>query len=190
MSSLFEAAQSTIIAVCGFAGSGKTTMNTWLAKEYQLPFFSADEIFRDLRDACAVQKLSLEDMQIKALRYDFLFSSLRRELKRGRSVVLDANFCVQATWQRIDRIKQEMPEVKCLFMILDCSFATCAERVEKRYRQSPSLLIRKEYLEGIRSEYDFIQSWQYPDTFRIDGNKDEASVRASIKSVLAREQND
>lgn len=107
----------TLIVIGGFAGAGKTTMSKRLAAAYNFPVFSSDEINTGLRLA-----LRKEFHEVSPAAYVVLWHLLTDQLSFGVTCILDTHMAYARNWEALDKMKQEVKDLRMVPVILECNF--------------------------------------------------------------------
>lgn len=170
----------TLIIIGGFAGAGKSTISTMLSKDYRLPIFGSDAVNDSIRS-----KLNLNFHDASPAAYETMWNLVIRQLKNGLTVVVDVHMCYDRTWQQVDEIYKQMPSVKIIPIILQCTIETHKQRIDLRGRtQKDHLNLGGDKLEDVIFKYEYIEELQRKDIIRVDANGTLGQVYSLVKAVL------
>ncbi len=171
-----------LIIIGGFAGAGKSTVSKRLAREYNYPVYSSDVINDALRPA-----LNKSFHEVSPLAYDVMWHLVRKQLENGVTVIIDTHMCAERTWQTLDAIRNEMPDLTILPIILQCSLDTHRERIEHRGNtDSEHLNLGGDKLEDVLFKYEFIENLHRDDLIRIDANGTPDDVYSAVKATVTK----
>ncbi len=170
----------TLIIVGGFAGAGKTTIAKRLAKEYQYPVFSSDAINDALRGGL---KKSFKIVSPTA--HEVMWHLVKQHLELGLTVIVDTHMATAHTWEKLDKLKQIMPDVQIIPIILRATIETHRIRIEERgLTDNEHLNLGGDKLEDVLFKYKYIESLDRPDLIRIDANGNREDVYTAVEKVL------
>lgn len=170
----------SLIILGGFAGAGKTTVAQKLSSEFNLPLIGTDELNTAIRKA-----LHLNFHDASPYAHDIAWSLVRDYLKNKTTVILDTNMCRARTWENLDAVKNDLPNLNILPIILECSLETHKNRIDHRGVTQPDHLnLGGDKLEDVLSKYEFIQSLNRPDLIRLNAEKSANEVYTDVISLL------
>lgn len=176
-----------LIIIGGFAGAGKTTISEKLSAGFGLPLFSSDVFGKSLSKLIEKHVGKTQNLQpaIYPIAYDLLFEIVGQNLKSGLTLILDANMCQSQTWESIEKLKKEIPELQCLPIILDIEFGVAKDRVQKRKNFDPENHdLGSANLEKIMEKFEFIKSFNYPGLIKVDANRDIQTVYFDTVKII------
>ncbi len=170
-----------LIVIGGFAGAGKTTITAKLAHDYNIAVFSSDTINDAMRNA-----LGMSFKEVSPAAYVVLWQLVKRQLQLGVTVIVDAHMSAAHTWESLDCLNKEMPNIRVLPIILQATLETHRARIEERGRTNKQHLnLGGDKLEDVMFKYDFIQSLKRTDLVRVDANGSVDHVYSLVCSVLS-----
>jgi predicted kinase len=141
--------KSTVIVIGGFAGAGKTTIAKRLSETHNYPVFSSDVINDALRTA---QNISFKEAS--PIAYAIMWHIIRKQLETGVTVIVDAHMAAPHTWESLDELSQDVPEVQIIPIILRASLETHRSRIEERGRTNKEHLnLGGDKLEDVLHKY-------------------------------------
>lgn len=168
-----------LIIVGGFAGAGKTTISGKLSTCFGLPLFSSDAFGKSLLRLVEKQLENSHDIQsaIYPIAYGLLFDIVKYNLKFGLTLILDANMCQPQTCENIEKLKEDIPELRCLPIIFDIKLGVAKSRVQQRKNLDPENNdLDSTGIEKIMAKYEFINKFDYPGLIRINANRNIEAV--------------
>lgn len=172
--------QPSLIVLGGFAGAGKTTLAKRLSAKYNYPVFSTDVINEALREV-----LQKSFHEASPLAYDIMWHLVRKQLQDGVTLILDTHMCTAKVWDELDRLRRDMPGVRVLPIILQCTLDTHRARIEERGRSNEEHLnLGGDALEDVLFKYEFIERLRRPDLIRVDANGQPDEVYESVERLL------
>lgn len=172
--------KSVLIIVGGFAGAGKTTVAARLAGEYRFALLSSDTINDVLRGA-----LTMSFKEASPVAHEVLWHLVRKQLQLGVTVIADVHMATGRTWEYLDDLKTDMPDVTVVPIILQASLETHRDRIEERGRTNKEHLnLGGDALEDVLFKYEFIETLQRPDIIRVDANGSPDEVYVSVEKVV------
>ena len=170
----------TLIIIGGFAGAGKTTITTRFASDYSYAVFSSDTINDALRDA-----LSKSFQEVSPIAYKVMWHIVRKQLQLGLTIVVDAHMAAAHIWDSLDELKEDMPDVRVIPIILQATLETHRNRIEERGRTNKEHLnLGGEKIEDVLFKYEFVEKLQRPDLIRINANGGLDEVYSSVEKVI------
>lgn len=118
--------------ICGFVGSGKTTLAKKLEKQYKAARFSTDEWMIGLFDFNG--NFGKKYIQTKKLCKEFIWKLSKRLLLSGQDVILDFGF-----WSRKERAlyrkRARSIGAKTILYFLDVPYGLLKKRIASRNRK-------------------------------------------------------
>jgi thymidylate kinase len=172
--------KANLIVLGGFAGAGKTTVAAKLSSKFNYPVYSSDVINDALRQA-----LNKEFHEVSPIAYEVMWHLVRKQLMNGLTVIMDTHMSAPRVWESLDTLKQDMPEVLVLPIILQASFDTHKARIEERGRSNKEHLnLGGDKLEDVLFKYEFIENLHRPDLIRVDANGQLDEVYASVEEIV------
>lgn len=170
----------SLVIIGGFAGAGKTTIASKLAGDFNFPVYGSDIINDALRDSF---DKTFSEMSPHA--YEILWRLVRKQLSYGGTTVLDIHMARPETWESLDLLKRNIPNIQMVPIILEASLETHRARIEERGRTNKEHLnLGGDKLEDVLHKYEFIKNLEREDLIRIDANKDIGEVYSTVISVL------
>lgn len=171
-----------LIIIGGFPGAGKTTIATELSKDFNLPLFSSDAFGKSL---AKLTNKYLESSNLNPvvypIAYDLLFEIIKYNLKNGLTLILDANMCQSQTWESVEMLKENLPELQCLPIVLDITLELAKDRVQKRKEIDPDNHdLDSSGIEKIMEKFEFIKNFSYPGLIKIDAGQDVENVYSDV----------
>lgn len=172
--------KTALIIVGGFAGAGKTTVAIRLSSEHKYPVFSSDTINDALREGL---KKSFKEVSPTA--YEVMWRLVRQQLGLGITVIADVHMAAAHTWENLDKLKEEMPDILILPIILQATIDTHRTRIEERgLTNKEHLNLGGDKLEDVLFKYEYIESLDRPDLIRVDANGGFEDVYSAVKKVI------
>lgn len=172
-----------LIVLGGFAGAGKTTLAAKLSSAYNYPTFSTDTVNDALR--VALQK---DFHEVSPMSHEVTWHLIKEQLAMGVSVILDANMCSERTWSKLDELRFNMPAMKVLPIILQCTLETHKARIEERGANNKTHLnLGGDAFEDVLFKYEFIENLQRPDIIRVDANGSPEEVCWLVEELLRKQ---
>jgi uncharacterized protein len=170
--------RTALIALGGFAGSGKTTVARRLARHLKAPWLCSDTIGAPIRHRLRGEVAAGDAYSAG---YEVLFALTAELLSDGCSVVTDMSMGWHAQWERLDAIHAEAPDVTFLPILLRCPYDTCVERIANRHKEDPD---KYPPVERFMNQPQLTQVWEYleavdrPDVHIVDSSQDIENVFA------------
>lgn len=175
--------RATLIILGGFAGAGKTTVAKRISAEYRLPLISTDELNDAIR-----KTFDFDFHQASPHAHDIAWSQVRSYIRNNATVILDTNMCRERTWQNVDDVRNEFPELTIIPIILECSLETHKKRISHRGETQPDHLnLGGDAIEDVLSKYEFITSLNRPDLIRISAEGSEDNVYRDVIERLGQD---
>lgn len=182
--------QPRLIIICGFVGTGKSTVAAKLSETFRLPLFDADMLGHFLLKSFKEQHVDknhelLTKVDLWRVNYDVLFHLIEQQLLRGLAVILENNMGGSWRWRHIRQIKDAVENLSILPIRLSCPFEVLVERVLVRSQNDQwgrsldeaLMLERKPY-------YDFIEHFTYPGLLTIDATQTREKVIEEVSHVV------
>lgn len=108
--------QPTIIVISGLPGAGKTTLGHNLANFMKLPFLAKDEIREILFNHFGSDSKNMP--MIRDATYEVLYSTIKKIVSAGKSVIIESNFEEQFATPQLQSLKNEF---NCALFQIFCS---------------------------------------------------------------------
>lgn len=170
----------TLIIIGGFAGAGKTTITSRLAREYNYAVFSSDTINDALRAS-----LNKSFKEVSPHAHRVMWHLVRKQLQLGATTILDTHMAAAYMWENLDHLQKDMPTIKVLPIILQASLETHRNRIEERGRTNKEHLnLGGDKLEDVLFKYEFIEKLRRPDLIRVDANGSPDEVYGAVKEII------
>jgi len=172
--------QPALIIIGGFAGAGKTTQAARLSSKYNYPIFSSDTINDALRLA-----LDKPFKEVSPTAYQVMWYLVKKELELGVTVIVDTHMSAQHIWDSLDKLREDMPEIQVLPIILQATLETHKARIEERGRTNKEHLnLGGDKLEDVLFKHEFVEKLNRPDLIRVDASGSADEVYAAIEKVV------
>ena len=169
-----------LIIIGGFAGAGKTTVANKLSRERNYPLFSTDVINDVLRLA-----LSKDFHEVSPTAYEVMWHLVRQQLANGLTTIVDSHMSVAKVWESLDELKQAMPTVIVVPIILQATLDTHRNRIDERGRSNKEHLnLGGDKLEDVLFKYEFIEKLNRSDLIRIDANGQFNNVYELVEKII------
>jgi thymidylate kinase len=181
--------QPRLIIICGFAGTGKSTVAAKLSETYRLPLFGSDVLGYILKETLEANTQTdtdvLSNINIWGVNYDLLFRLIEQELLRGLTVILDNNMGCSRRWEHIEELKSSVDRLHILPIRLHCPFGELVQRVLVRSQNDMwGRNLDETFLQQVKSKYDFIQQFTYPGLITIDATQEIETVTETILRLV------
>jgi predicted kinase len=173
-----------LIAIGGFAGSGKTAISRRLARELGLPRLGSDAIGRAIR---ASDGLREGKDHARWIAYDVLFYLAEEYLQSGVSTLLDMTMGWAFQWRQVEDILARRPEARFVPLLLRGPREVCLARIRRRYEEQPE---RYDPPEVYTTDQRMLDIWAYlerldrSDVHWIDSCGTFEQVYAQVKAAL------
>lgn len=172
--------KTTLIILGGFSGAGKTTVAKRLSQSYNLPLICTDEVNDSLRAV-----FGYDFKTASPFAHELCWMMLRSYLNNDTTVILDTNMCNDRTWQNLDALSAELPDVTIVPMILQCTLETHKARIEERGRTNHEHLnLGGEVLEDILHKYEYIENLKRSDLIRISSDASQDEVYKNVVEYI------
>lgn len=169
-----------LIIIGGFAGAGKTTVANRLSSDYGYPVFSSDVMNDALRPA-----LDKPFKEVSPIAYKVMWFLVKKQLESDMTIIVDAHMAAAHIWKSLDELKQDMPQVTVVPIILQASLDTHRSRIEERGRTNRQHLnLGGDKLEDVLFKYEFIKKLNRADLIRVDANGTAEQVYQSVKTLI------
>ena len=145
--------RQTIWIVCGLSGSGKSTIAAELARLMNLKFIRSDVTRKRLFGLSPEQEVvkpfgeSIYSPAASDKTYEHLLLEARKEMSRGRSVILDATFG-RIRYRVLARRLAEELEANVIFIECRCGLPVLRQRLSERQEQKSISDARLEHLDA------------------------------------------
>jgi predicted kinase len=178
----------SLLIVCGLPGSGKSTLSKRLRHLFDTKLFMSDDVRRELPECSAHsgpvpygQGIYRPEMRGRV--YAHLLNLAQEELKRGRSVVLDATFTRRKWREEAVRLASDTGS-NILFFECTSTKETLLTRLGRRRTGDGSLSdARPEHLPGLADELKSMDELAPEQHARVDT---ESDIESSLNEILAR----
>ena len=171
---------SSLIILGGFAGAGKTAISKRISACNNLPRISTDELNDALRETFA-----LDFKTASPHAHDLAWFLVKKHLENGVTVILDTNTCNERTWSNVDALRQAMPEIKIVPIILECSLETHRQRIEHRGETNKEHLnLGGEVFEDVLFKYEFLKNLKRSDLVRINADGAFETVYKAVEKLI------
>lgn len=172
--------KTQLIILGGFAGAGKTTLANKLSAQFNYPYFGSDSINDALRPI-----LGKNFQEVSPIAYDILWHILKMQLSNKVTSILDMNMCHDRSWEAIDIIKKDFPEVEVLPVILTCSLETHKKRIAERgLNNKEHLNLGGESFDEIIHKYEYIKNLDRSDIIYLDTEESVETVYNRLLEIL------
>jgi predicted kinase len=174
-----------LIAVGGFAGTGKTLIARRLSATLCIPRLGSDTLGRTIRDSAGITR---GDADAYWIAYDVLFSLCEEFIQSGVSVILDLTMGWEFQWQRVDGILSRHPRTSFLPVILRCPLDVCIARTRQRHKANPAYYDPPEVFQ---TEPKSIAIWEYlaqlnrPEVRFVDADSAQDEVFAEVLGYVS-----
>jgi uncharacterized protein len=182
-----QCSRPSIYVFCGLPGTGKSTFATRLGELLDLSLFRSDQARRDLPEYSHPGPVPFgtgfyrPDMRARV--YSRLLALAQHEVKKGRSVILDATFSLRKWREEAVRLGGDL-DANILFFECECAKSTILERMGRRRTDGDSLSdARPEHLPMLVEEFEDIQ--ELPTAFhaKIDT---ELDLGDNLRNMLSK----
>lgn len=170
--------RTALIALGGFAGSGKTIVARRLARQLRAPWLCSDIMGAPIRERLRGEVAAGDAY---GAGYEVLFALTAELLSDGCSVVTDMSMGWHAQWECLDAIRAEAPEVTFLPILLRCPYDTCVERIANRHKEDPDKYPPVERFMNqpqLTQVWDYLQAVDRPDVHIVDASQGIQEVYA------------
>ena len=177
--------QPLLIAIGGFAGTGKTTLSRRLSSDLSIPRLGSDTIGRTIKGSS-----SIRDKEIDAYRvgYEVLFRLCEEFIESGVSVIVDVSLGWPFQWQALDSIVSHNPSAVFLPVLLRCPHEQCMARIESRYQTRPEYFDPPDVFTSdpkIVNIWNFLHEIERPDIFDCDASGPTTGVYNQVRQYIA-----
>jgi aminoglycoside phosphotransferase family enzyme/predicted kinase len=179
--------RQTLWIVCGLSGSGKSTIAAELVKCFKVRCHRSDVVRKKLFDLDPEQPVvtafgeSIYTVAATDKTYDQLLSEARKDLSRGRSVILDATFGKKAHRDLARELSGEM-EANIVFLECHCPYSLLRQRLSAREGQKSTSDARLEHLEYQRQTFEPLS--EVPENSHLRLNTDQA-LEQCVQQILS-----
>lgn len=146
---------SGVCFVAGIYGVGKSTLCEKIAKELNVPFYSASDLISHVNGE---QYGSNKFVHDKFLNQNILITEVNEKLKENPNMLLAGHFCILNSRQEIDTLPSyvfdKLPISKIL--LLEASAENIKENLYNRDKQTYSITLIKDFLQQERLQAETI----------------------------------
>ncbi|MGC9193897.1 MAG: AAA family ATPase [Syntrophobacteraceae bacterium] len=179
-------ARPAIYVLCGLPGSGKSTWAKKIAEIFGLALLSTDAQRKELPEygepgGPVAFATGIYKPEMRARAYSRLLSAAQNELKKGRSVILDATFSKKKWREEAVRLAEDL-DANILFLECLGSQPTLLQRLAGREGKGGLSDARKEHLPGLLKEFELLDELREEQHLKIDT---EAPIESSLPLVLS-----
>jgi len=162
---------TTVIAIGGAPGAGKSTVARRLAADLGVPILSSDAIGEIIRTSRGLHARDAVDATWTA--YDIVFQLGEEFIGVGLSVIFDINQGWPFQWDWLDALRARRPNVRVLPIALRCSRDICLERIQARHVNDPASASPDVYRHDpkILDVFAFLEHLERPDLVSIDASQ-------------------
>lgn len=167
----------TIWVLCGLPGTGKSTLAEMVRKTLGIPLLRSDEARRELPEyrphsGPAPLGTGIYKPELRGRVYAHLLGLAQEELKKGRSVILDATFSRLKWREEAVRLAGDL-DANIVFFECACSEHIMRERLGRRKTGESGMSdARPEHLAGLSEQFEEIDELPPEIYARIDTEKD------------------
>jgi len=179
--------RQTLWIVCGLSGSGKSTIAAELVKYLKVRCHRSDVVRKKLFDLDPEQPVvtafgeSIYTVAATDKTYGQLLSEARKDLSRGKSVILDATFGKKVHRDLARQLSGEM-EANIVFVECCCPYSLLRQRLSAREGQRSASDARLEHLESQRRAFEPLS--EVPESMRLRLNTDQP-LEQCVPQILA-----
>ena len=151
--------RQTLWIVCGLSGTGKSTIAKELAKRLRVRCHRSDVMRKKLFDLDPQQSVvsaygeSIYTPAATDKTYAQLISEARKDLSRGKSVILDATFSKKGYRDGARKLSREM-DTHMLFLECHCPYSLLRQRLRAREEKKSTSDARLKHLEFQRRAFE------------------------------------
>lgn len=178
----------TLIIVCGYVGSGKTTVARELSKVAGLEVISSD-VVRKMLAGIPVSEHRYEDFskgiyspEFTERTYKTLIEEAKKRLREGKSVILDATFSKK--WQR-EMARKVAMEADANFLCIEtvCPDTLIKNRLDKRMKKVSVSDGRWEIFQKHKESFEKIDEFSPKEHIIV---RTDAELKNELEKVLER----
>jgi len=173
-----------LIAIGGFAGTGKTTICKRLSRELSIPRLGSDTIGRTVKGSAGIKGGEVDAYFIA---YEVLFRLCDEFVQSGIHVIVDITLGWEFQWRSLDEVVAKHPATVFLPLLLRCPREQAMTRIQKRYDARPDYYSPPaEFATGQKhlDIWDFLEKLDRPDAHFIDARGTEDTVYNVVKSYV------
>ncbi len=180
-------ARQTLYVLCGLPGTGKSTYAKKLHHAFDMDLFRSDEVRRELPEYSSRRGpvpfgTGMYRPEMRGRVYSRLLSIVQDELKKGRSVIVDATFSMRKWREEAVRLAEDL-DANIIFLECRCSRETLLERLGRRREGKDGKSdARPEHLGGFVDEFEIINELPPERHTRI---KTEGEIEANLRTILS-----
>jgi len=177
----------TLWAFCGLPATGKSALAEMLSEALSVTIFQSDRIRKQGRDHFATHEEVVPFDQgvyraaIRQRVYARMLALAQDELKKGRSVILDASFS-QTKWRKDARQLAVDLDTNLIFVECACAQATLRKRLENRERSKNISDARLQHLSDMVRSFEPLNEVPNEAHLRVDTEK---PFESSLLELLA-----
>ena len=178
----------SLVIVCGLPGSGKSTLSKRLRDLFDTKLFMSDDVRRELpeywtQSGSVSYGQGMYRPEVRGRVYAHLLNLAREELKKGRSVILDATFTRRKWREEAVRLALDA-DSNILFFECTSANETLLARLGRRRSREDSLSdARPEHLPGLRVEFESMDELAPEQHATVST---ESEIESSLNEILAR----
>jgi predicted kinase len=172
---------SLLIAIGGFAGSGKTTISRRLSHDLGWPRLEADVLGKLIRRLELFNGNSEEAYRIG---YATLWRLCEEFLSCGISVIVDANMAWKVAWESVETLSARQTSSRVVPIILRCPRDVCLARVKQRYVDEPGWHGDPERFMNDHASilWEYLENLSRPEVIFLDANRPVDDVYRDVKN--------
>ena len=177
-------AESALIVIGGFAGSGKTLVSKRLAYDMGLPRLEADLLGKTIRELESFGGTNAQAFQIG---YAILWRLCEEFLSSRTSVIVDANMAWEVAWESVDTVRERCPGSTFVPIVLRCPREVCLERISRRFVEEPGWHGDPERFQDDHATmlWEYLSKLNRPEARFVDSNRLADEVYAEVREHVA-----
>jgi aminoglycoside phosphotransferase family enzyme/predicted kinase len=176
-----------LLITCGLMGTGKSVVSRGLMRATGATLFQSDAVRKSLQGLSSRDKVQVPfeagiyTPEMTEKTYDELVVRASNELKKGKSVVVDATFSQKKHRRKMFRLATDHA-VDFLIAYLVCDEHTHRQRLAKRQKEGRDISDgRLELLAGQATKFEEVE--ENPQTIKVDSSRE---VEYNIALILTR----
>jgi predicted kinase len=172
-----------LIAIGGFAGSGKSTISRRLSTDLRIPRLGSDTLGRTIRGSAGIKGGEVDAYWIA---YDLLFRICEEFVASGVSVILDLTMGYAFQWRHLHDIVKRSSPILFLPVILRCPRQILLERIRQRHAANPEYYALPELFvtEQMLRIAEFLDGLDDPRVHFVDAGRTQDEVHADVKTLV------